>query len=81
MTMNIPRIEIYLDENSTLCVAKVENAGAQSRLILDIDLDDLKALKPEDAAYRVGGTVLNILKIWHKEKFDNWVVPPPAPPP
>ena len=73
--MTTPRLEIYLDDSDNLCIAKVEKAGAASRLILDIELDDLKALDPKDASYRVGGTVLNILRIWHKEKFGAWEVP------
>lgn len=73
--MATPRLEIYLDESDNLCIAKVEATGTASRLILDIDLDELKSLDPKDAAYRVGGTVLNILRIWYKEKFGEWEVP------
>lgn len=63
--MTTPRLEVYLDESDNLCIAKVEKAGAASRLILDIELDDLKSFDPVDASYRVGGTILNILRIWH----------------
>jgi hypothetical protein len=73
--MTTPRLEIYFDDSDNLCIAKVERIGATSRLILDIELNDIKALDPKDASYRIGGTVLNILRIWHKEKLGAWKVP------
>lgn len=73
--MNVPRLEIYLDQETNLCIGKVEHQNAESRLILDVPLDEIKALDPEVAAHRVGGTVLNIMGLWHKQAFGNWEVP------
>lgn len=73
--MKVPRLEIYLDQEASLCISKVEKQNAESRLIVDVPLDELKALGPEDAAHRIGGTVLNILGLWHKQAFGSWEVP------
>ena len=73
--MTTPRLEIYLDESGALCIAKKERLDAPSRVILSVELDELKSLNPADGAYRVGGTVLNVLRLWHKEEFEDWEVP------
>ncbi|WP_072427671.1 hypothetical protein [Chitinimonas taiwanensis] len=73
--MNVPRLEIHLNQELELCIAKVERPGDESRLIIDMPLDELKALDPESAAHRIGGTVLNILGRWHKQAFRDWQVP------
>jgi len=73
--MNVPRLEIYLNQESDLCIAKVERENAESRLIVDVPIDELKTFSPESAAHRIGGTILNILGLWHKQVFGNWEVP------
>ncbi|MEO6146361.1 MAG: hypothetical protein ABIP04_04690 [Sulfuriferula sp.] len=73
--MNVPRLEIYLNQETDLCIAKVERQDAESRLIVDVSLDELKALGPESAAHRVCGTILNILGLWHTRAFGKWEVP------
>lgn len=73
--MRVPRLEIYLSQETDLCIAKVEHENAESRLIVDVAVNELKALGPENAAHRIGGTVLNILGLWHKNVFENWEVP------
>jgi hypothetical protein len=79
--MTTPRLEIFL-ENGALCIAKVDNENEGTRLIVDIEMDELKSLTPAEATHRVGGTVLNILRLWHGEAFGAWQVPaiftPPA---
>lgn len=77
--MTTPRLEIFL-ENNSLYIAKVDR-DAPRKLIVDIDVDELKALSPSDASYRVGGTVLNMLKLWHAEVFGEWEVQPVFKPP
>ena len=73
--MNVPRLEIYLNHETDLCIAKVEKQNAESRLMVNVPLDELKADDPENAAHRIGGTVLNILGVWHKQAFGTWEVP------
>lgn len=73
--MNVPRLEIHLDREASLCISKIEERNAESRLMIDVPLDELKALGPKDAAHRIGGTVLNILGLWHKQAFGSWELP------
>ena len=79
--MTTPRLEIFLKDGA-LCIAKVDDEKVGARLIVDIEMDELKSLSPNDATYRVGGTVLNILRLWHGQAFGDWQVPavftPPA---
>jgi len=75
--MTTPRLEIYLENGSTVCIAKVERPDAERRLIFDVDLEQIKSENPQDAAYRLGGAVLNILRVWHKREFGEWSVPVP----
>jgi len=73
--MKTPRLEIYLQDDR-LCIAKVDDGNLGARLIVDIEMDELKSLNPTDATYRVGGTVLNVLRLWHEKEFGEWSVPP-----
>lgn len=73
--MKVPRLEIYLSRKEGLCIAKVETQDAESRLIVNVPLEELMTHESADAAYRVGGTVLNILRLWHKQVFGDWEVP------
>lgn len=78
--MKTPRLEIFL-ENDALCIAKVDDEKAGTRLIVDIEMEELKSLSPTDVTYRVGGTVLNILRLWHPQEFGDWQVPAVFTPP
>ena len=73
--MMTPRLEIFLKDGA-LCIAKVDDDQVGTRLIMDIEMDDLKSLTANDATYRVGGTVLNLLRLWHPKEFGEWQVPP-----
>lgn len=73
--MTAPRLEIYLDEQQKVCVAKVERDGGDSRLIFDIGLDELKSSELEVASSKLGGTIFNLLNIWHKGAFEGWGIP------
>ena len=72
--MNVPRLEIYLDKELDLCIAKVDRIGADSRLMVNIGLDELKSYGFEGAENRIGAAVLNTLKIWHKDAFETWEI-------
>ena len=73
--MNVPRLEIYLDENSKLCIAKVDRLGASSQLIVDVDLNELKSHGLDGASSRLGRGLINNLSLWHKKEFENWGLP------
>jgi hypothetical protein len=69
--MNVPRLEIYLNEEAKLCIAKVERLGAASSLILDVALNDLMAEGLDDASSQLGHGLINNLKLWHEDAFKN----------
>ncbi len=72
--MNIPRLEVYLNEQIELCFAKVESNEVEPRLILGVDLNELKSFGLEGAEKRVGTTVLKIMNTLYKEAFKTWEV-------
>lgn len=78
--MNNPHLKIFLKDHC-LCIGKVEDENSEMKLIIDIDVEELMALDPQDAAHRVGGTVLNVLRLWHEKTFGEWQVPPVFDPP
>jgi hypothetical protein len=69
-----PYLQINI-QNGVLNVLKIADPSDESYLILDIDIEDLKSLSPADAAYRIGGTVLNLLSTWNPSDFGGWSVP------
>jgi hypothetical protein len=72
--MKTPRLQINL-ENGAINIVKAARENEEPYLILDIELDELKALPPSEAAYRIGGTILNLLRVWHPSEFGEWSVP------
>lgn len=73
--MIVPRLEIYLDAQKNLCIAKVECEGEKSRLIFDVGLDELKSAELGAASAKFGGTIFNLLNIWHNAAFEGWGIP------
>ena len=73
--MNIPRLEVYLNEDAKFCISKVERVGAASRLMIEIDLEELKSYGADGAAGRIGSALINILSLWHKKEFETWNSP------
>lgn len=73
--MKAPRLEIYLDEKSDLCISKIESIDSEPRLIFNIELDELKSFELEAASTKLGGTILNLLNLWHKDALDGWGIP------
>jgi len=73
--MKTPYVEIYLSPEDGLCIARAKAADVPFQLIVNVPLDELQALDPADAAYRVGGTVLNLLRSWHGETLGGLKVP------
>jgi hypothetical protein len=69
--MPIPRIEIYLNENSELTIA---NFREQDRgpLLVDIKLGDLIADGFDTATSRFGEPLLRTLMLWHRAAFDQY---------
>ncbi|MDC8756990.1 hypothetical protein [Janthinobacterium fluminis] len=64
-----------MNEQQNLCIAKNEREGEESRLIWDIELDKLKSSKLDVASAKFGGTIFNLLNMWHKGAFEDWGIP------
>ncbi|MHA6851500.1 hypothetical protein [Ralstonia pseudosolanacearum] len=75
LNMKTPYLEIYLNQEDDLCIARAKDKDIPFQLIVNVTLDELRASDPTDAAYRVGGTVLNLLQSWHEQLFGDWKVP------
>lgn len=73
--MKAPYVEIYLSQEDGLCIARAKAPNVPFQLIVNVPVDDLLALDPADAAHRVGGTVLSLLKSWHGETLGDLKVP------
>lgn len=73
--MKAPYLEIYLDSKEGLCISRAKAKDVPFHLLVNIPLGELSAYDPEDVAYRIGGTVLNLLQSWHGQLFGDWEVP------
>jgi hypothetical protein len=67
--MNIPRLEIYLDEGNNICLSRVEKKDGASRLIVNMPIQEANELEEDELSYRIGKSILNILSFWHKDIF------------
>lgn len=73
--MKAPYLEIYVDEKEGLCIARAKAKNVPFHLLVNIPLDELSTYDPEDVAYRIGGTALNLLQSWHGKLFSDWKSP------
>ncbi|MFJ2988644.1 hypothetical protein ACIPF8_12315 [Collimonas sp. NPDC087041] len=76
--MNVPRLEIYLNEKMELCFAKVESSEVEPRLVLGVDLKELRSFGLEGAEKRVGTAILKMMTTLYKEPFKTWDVSTPV---
>ncbi|WP_265281727.1 hypothetical protein [Verminephrobacter aporrectodeae] len=74
--MNMPRVIIYLDKESNLCISEVEEQNSNSKLIFAMPLGKLSSDDLDSVKIMVGKTVLDILERWHKQVFWNWETSP-----
>lgn len=73
--MNTPRLEIYLNKEIEICFAKKESDIEVSRLILNVELNELKSFGLEGAEKRIGMTVFKIMNTLYSEDFKSWKIP------
>lgn len=72
--MEKPHLKISI-ENGVLKIVRGSTGVDEPFLILEVEIEELKVLQPAEAAHRIGGTVLNLLRTWHKSDFGDWIVP------
>ena len=65
--MPFPKIEIYLNDNGGLSVANVKE-GPRGPLVIDIDKAEL-GFTQDEAARKLGGVILDTLRLWHPSKM------------
>lgn len=69
--MREPYIFIYV-ANRELHVGKKLPTEAEPRELFDVSVDQVVASEFDEAARKLGATVLGVLKLWHKDSFQNW---------
>ncbi|WP_374334353.1 hypothetical protein [Leeia sp.] len=67
--MMTPRLELYLDDSSALCMAKVEKADGASRVFMQLPLAELGLHDREQAARQLGAAILGLFAIWHPARL------------
>jgi hypothetical protein len=73
--MKEPHLEIYLNQDGDLCIARAKRSDVPFQLIVRVPPEELLTYEPADAAYRIGGSVLNLLQSWHGPLFGEREVP------
>lgn len=73
--MTAPRLEIYLNGEKRLCIAKIEREGEVPQVILDLSLSELKSSELDVASAKFGGTIFKLLNMWHSDAFEGWGIP------
>lgn len=69
--MNEPYLALYLRDD-VLCFAKKLPKESSPREILEIGVREVTSDEFDEAARKLGGTVLGILSLWHKDAFPGW---------
>ncbi|MFC5771129.1 hypothetical protein [Thauera sinica] len=69
--MHEPYLELYI-EDETLHFAKKLPTEEASRGIIEVPIKQITSDTFDEAARKVGGTVLGLFKLWHKKDFGSW---------
>lgn len=69
--MRYPMLHVYLDDENSLCFAKVERPGQAPRLIIDVKLEEMESCSLEELQRKVGGTLVGLLKVWNPNLLSN----------
>ncbi|MEV8471769.1 hypothetical protein [Ralstonia sp. UNC404CL21Col] len=69
--MKEPYLALYVRDNA-LCVAKKLPTESSPRDIFEIGVGEVTSNEFDEAARKLGGTVLGILSLWHKDSFPGW---------
>jgi hypothetical protein len=71
MKMNEPYLIVYV-KDETMYFAKKIPTEAKSREIFEVGIDEVISDEFDEAAKKLGSTVLGILSLWHKDAFPGW---------
>jgi hypothetical protein len=71
MNMHEPYIALYVHDDA-LHVGKKLPTELKPREMFDLPLSQVVADEFDEAARKLGSTVLGILRLWHPDVFNNW---------
>jgi hypothetical protein len=69
--MREPYIFLYVADGA-LHVGKKLPTESEPRELFDVSVDQVVASEFDEAARKLGATVLGVLKLWHKDSFQSW---------
>lgn len=69
--MHEPYLALYVKDGALHFEKKIPTES-KSREIFDVALSQIVADDFDEASKRLGSTILGILKIWHKDSFEDW---------
>lgn len=69
--MKEPYLALYVRDH-VLCFAKKLPRESSPREILEIGVKEVISDEFDEAARKLGSTVLGILSLWHKDSFPSW---------
>lgn len=69
--MKEPYLALYVRDDA-LCVAKKLPTEGSPRDIFEIGVGEVTSTEFDEAARKLGSTVLGILSLWHKDSFPSW---------
>ncbi len=69
--MHEPYLALYI-EDGTLHIAKKLPTEDVARGIIEVPIEQVTSDTFDEAAKKLGGTVLGLFKLWHKKTFEGW---------
>jgi hypothetical protein len=69
--MHEPYLALYI-KDGVLYFDKKLPTEDEPRGIIEVGIDEVKSVEFDEAAKKLGGTVLGIFRLWHKNLFQTW---------
>lgn len=69
--MHEPYLALYV-KNGTLYIDKKLPTEVKPRGIIEVEVEQITSDEFDEAAKKLGGTVLGIFRLWHKSLFQDW---------
>lgn len=69
--MHEPYLALYV-KDGTLYIDKKLPTEVKPRGIIEVEVEQVTSDEFDEAAKKLGATVLNIFRLWHKSLFRNW---------
>ena len=69
--MHEPYLALYV-KDGTLHFEKKLPTETEPRGIIEVEIEQVTSDEFDEAAKKLGGTILGIFRLWHKSLFDTW---------